>query len=170
MICTNMGNCLSKLTACVTFRWKNITSGFNFATLSSLNQLTSLLRGLSLTNQKKKVRIRCKQRIRDLLKLTSEVMFTSPATSILLPPLIGNVYHIRKGQGGGQVRLRGLVGLPPWSLSRAWSQTWELVERDLVDFMLIKRETLWLFRLSRDRKKEQMRQSTWRFLTFLSSS
>lgn len=95
---------------------KNITSWFNFATFSSLNQLTFLLSGLSLTNQKKKVKIRCKQRITDLLKLTGEVMFTSPATSILLPPLIGNVYHIRKGQGGGQVRLRGLAGLPPWSL------------------------------------------------------
>lgn len=36
-----------------------------------------------------------------------EVMFTTPATSTLFPPLIGNVYHIRKrsrresSQGGG---------------------------------------------------------------------
>lgn len=60
-----------------------------------------------------------------------EVMFTTPATSTLFPPLIGNVYHIRKrsrressqgggGWGGGAV---GLAHSLVVTLSRAPPQT-----------------------------------------------
>lgn len=55
-----------------------------------------------------------------------EVMFTTPATSTLFPPLIGNVYHIRKrsrresSRGGEAV---GLAHSLVVTLSRAPPQT-----------------------------------------------
>lgn len=58
-----------------------------------------------------------------------EVMFTTPATSTLFPPLIGNVYHIRKrsrresSQGGGVGVAVGLAHSLVVTLSRVPPQT-----------------------------------------------
>lgn len=43
-------------------------------------------------------------------------MFTSPATSTLFPPLIGNVYHIRQRSRRGSSQREASV-LPPCSLN-----------------------------------------------------
>lgn len=83
-----------------------------------------------ITRSEVRVSLRCKQRITRVFEAHKEVMFTTPATSTLFPPLIGNVYHIRKrsrrdssrgrGTGGGAVGLEHRLVV---TLSRAPPQT-----------------------------------------------